>query len=121
NSRYYLYLVHLQLSFFFFHYSATPRNLHSFPTRCSSDLSGDQGRPPRSTPTRSEPSGACSRPCWRRRRLATLLSAARPLRSSSGDRKSTRLNSSHVAISYAVFCLKKKTVVKNYLSMNKRR
>src|SRR5690625_6452988 len=27
------------------------------------------------------------------------------------DRKSTRLNSSHVAISYAVFCLKKKTNV----------
>src|SRR5207253_11470662 len=27
------------------------------------------------------------------------------------DRKSTRLNSSHVAISYAVFCLKKKTLV----------
>src|SRR5690625_6688450 len=26
-----------------------------------------------------------------------------------GDRKSTRLNSCHVAISYAVFCLKKKT------------
>src|SRR5699024_12851003 len=26
----------------------------------------------------------------------------------SGDRKSTRLNSSHVSISYAVFCLKKK-------------
>src|SRR5690625_6260366 len=26
-----------------------------------------------------------------------------------GDRKSTRLNSSHVASSYAVFCLKKKT------------
>src|SRR5690625_6107903 len=26
----------------------------------------------------------------------------------SADRKSTRLNSSHVAISYAVFCLKKK-------------
>src|SRR5690625_6742931 len=26
------------------------------------------------------------------------------------DRKSTRLNSSHVAISYAVFCLKKKRV-----------
>src|SRR5436305_7697928 len=26
-----------------------------------------------------------------------------------GDRKSTRLNSSHVRISYAVFCLKKKT------------
>src|SRR5690625_6630199 len=27
---------------------------------------------------------------------------------SEGDRKSTRLNSSHVAISYAVFCLQKK-------------
>src|SRR5438874_9003771 len=27
-----------------------------------------------------------------------------------GDRKSTRLNSSHVEISYAVFCLKKKKV-----------
>src|SRR5699024_12226255 len=29
-------------------------------------------------------------------------------RSLGGDRKSTRLNSSHVSISYAVFCLKKK-------------
>src|SRR3712207_8831147 len=28
-----------------------------------------------------------------------------------GDRKSTRLNSSHANISYAVFCLKKKTVL----------
>src|SRR5690554_7398987 len=30
-----------------------------------------------------------------------------------GDRKSTRLNSSHVRISYAVFCLKKKKANKN--------
>src|SRR5437660_9452700 len=30
------------------------------------------------------------------------------------DRKSTRLNSSHVAISYAVFCLKKKNRLKRY-------
>src|SRR5438552_18307815 len=30
------------------------------------------------------------------------------LRSAGGDRKSTRLNSSHQIISYAVFCLKKK-------------
>src|SRR5690625_6639598 len=29
------------------------------------------------------------------------------------DRKSTRLNSSHVAISYAVFCLKKKTLTED--------
>src|SRR5690349_22535831 len=32
-----------------------------------------------------------------------------PCRAAEGDRKSTRLNSSHVEISYAVFCLKKKT------------
>src|SRR5690606_41085642 len=31
-----------------------------------------------------------------------------PLPPRRGDRKSTRLNSSHVKISYAVFCLKKK-------------
>src|SRR3712207_7245135 len=30
-------------------------------------------------------------------------------RGASGDRKSTRLNSSHANISYAVFCLKKNT------------
>src|SRR5690242_20913359 len=29
-----------------------------------------------------------------------------------GDRKSTRLNSSHMSISYAVFCLKKKKTIK---------
>src|SRR5437667_1822790 len=36
------------------------------------------------------------------RQLAQLLPV------SAGDRKSTRLNSSHITISYAVFCLKKK-------------
>src|SRR5690554_7277338 len=30
------------------------------------------------------------------------------------DRKSTRLNSSHVRISYAVFCLKKKTITSSF-------
>src|SRR5437868_8054420 len=34
------------------------------------------------------------------------------------DRKSTRLNSSHVSISYAVFCLKKKNKRKKNISMN---
>src|SRR5258708_21748057 len=34
--------------------------------------------------------------------------AARAVIVASGDRKSTRLNSSHQIISYAVFCLKKK-------------
>src|SRR5438552_10591548 len=37
-------------------------------------------------------------------------SRGRPDRSRSEDRKSTRLNSSHQIISYAVFCLKKKKV-----------
>src|SRR5437773_7678467 len=32
----------------------------------------------------------------------------------SQDRKSTRLNSSHITISYAVFCLKKKTHTRKY-------
>src|SRR5947207_8933084 len=33
--------------------------------------------------------------------------------SGSADRKSTRLNSSHTVISYAVFCLKKKNKIKS--------
>src|SRR5256885_4187346 len=32
----------------------------------------------------------------------------------AGDRKSTRLNSSHLVISYAVFCLKKKKITTVY-------
>src|SRR5437870_10105222 len=36
-----------------------------------------------------------------------------PCAAAGKDRKSTRLNSSHVAISYAVFCLKKKKERKN--------
>src|SRR5690606_40814013 len=36
------------------------------------------------------------------------------------DRKSTRLNSSHVKISYAVFCLKKKKTNKYYVIRNKK-
>src|SRR5256885_9578920 len=36
------------------------------------------------------------------------LQDALPLAATSEDRKSTRLNSSHLVISYAVFCLKKK-------------
>src|SRR2546426_8474262 len=37
------------------------------------------------------------------------------IQTGSGDRKSTRLNSSHLVISYAVFCLKKK---KNYIYLD---
>src|SRR5437870_6321699 len=42
------------------------------------------------------------------RRTIVYHETARQSRSAALDRKSTRLNSSHVAISYAVFCLKKK-------------
>src|SRR6266536_5409780 len=37
--------------------------------------------------------------------------------SSPGDRKSTRLNSSHEGISYAVFCLKKKMFLPLYVAV----
>src|SRR3712207_8595117 len=40
--------------------------------------------------------------------LAAGLAGEPPRRSTVRDRKSTRLNSSHANISYAVFCLKKK-------------
>src|SRR5256885_5700543 len=43
----------------------------------------------------------------RRARLA-LRPSRLPCRAARQDRKSTRLNSSHLVISYAVFCLKKK-------------
>src|SRR5690554_751886 len=39
-----------------------------------------------------------------------ILDAAIAHKPETLDRKSTRLNSSHVRISYAVFCLKKKTI-----------
>src|SRR5690349_23929211 len=47
-----------------------------------------------------------------RRALGVRLRIVAP--SKWGDRKSTRLNSSHVEISYAVFCLKKKKKSKEY-------
>src|SRR5438270_6633405 len=67
------------------------QDLHSFPTRRSSDLTAastidaSNGRP----------------------RLAQSAGIS-PAQRSASDRKSTRLNSSHSQISYAVLCLKKK-------------
>src|SRR2546422_5320142 len=43
---------------------------------------------------------------------AGIVNIAHPIPTSQGDRKSTRLNSSHGYISYAVFCLKKKKQIK---------
>src|SRR5437660_3035270 len=86
------------LSFFFSAY-VCPRHLHSFPTRRSSDLAGGDRRLRRAhVPTGRGPEGA---------RLRGLGCAERA-GDARKDRKSTRLNSSHVATSYAVFCLKKK-------------
>src|SRR2546430_7404616 len=50
---------------------------------------------------------------WQRQYLGTDPSAERQHFIQRGDRKSTRLNSSHSQISYAVFCLKKKNLVDN--------
>src|SRR5699024_11861949 len=82
------------LCFLFFYCVGALRHLHSFPTRRSSDLGVaellDRGGPLR---------GRVLDPC-----LQLVAGDALQAR----DRKSTRLNSSHVSISYAVFCLKKK-------------
>src|SRR2546426_12757853 len=47
---------------------------------------------------------------WRRKRRSARLQRRerRAVAPQTRDRKSTRLNSSHLVISYAVFCLKKK-------------
>src|SRR3712207_7451514 len=42
---------------------------------------------------------------------------AKRMRAMRRDRKSTRLNSSHANISYAVFCLKKKIFLHNAISL----
>src|SRR2546429_4888370 len=47
--------------------------------------------------------------CGRHRCVRRIEHVAAKSQSDLGDRKSTRLNSSHGYISYAVFCLKKKT------------
>src|SRR5438034_7859107 len=86
-----------------------PRSeLHSFPTRRSSDLAyEDQGRTGRDlAPARQGPQAGFSKA--RLPRVAPACSGIAANLSLDRDRKSTRLNSSHTVISYAVFCLKKK-------------
>src|SRR5687768_17926297 len=95
----------------FFYSAGVPRDLHSFPTRRSSDL-------PASTPfpypaVSHEPRiQQLSDDLERRGMHPFHLPIGIDLDESDpeGDRKSTRLNSSHGYISYAVFCLKKKNV-----------
>src|SRR5437867_9498461 len=73
-------------------------------------------RPPRSTlfpyTTLFRSDGARRQGVFRIGRPDLPVSAAALVNNTAGDRKSTRLNSSHRTISYAVFCLKKKTVVR---------
>src|SRR5205814_8290954 len=98
-------LPSLTTSSFFFYSSGAHRDLHSFPTRRSSDLRAPRLR-----------GDAAPVPC-RHGQLGGHDRADRPRHdafrgrqrnASWRDRKSTRLNSSHLGISYAVFCLKKK-------------
>src|SRR5206468_11510934 len=105
---------------FFFYSSAHPPDLHSFPTRRSSDLVQTTSNPParpaassasRVLPMPGSPVIISSAPRPARPAASAESSSARtPARATNGDRKSTRLNSSHDQISYAVFCLKKKKI-----------
>src|SRR5256885_12524241 len=52
------------------------------------------------------------------RRLASTPWSVQDSPSSLTDRKSTRLNSSHLVISYAVFCLKKKKIKTTHTSLH---
>src|SRR5207253_7385006 len=98
-----------------------PRYLHSFPTRRSSDLAlrrpgggrrdaAARRRRQQGLLGRTDWSASAKQPstCSACRRRSVKAVPVRSCVAASKDRKSTRLNSSHVAISYAVFCLKKK-------------
>src|SRR5690606_41807157 len=107
--------------FVFSWWYGAPRELHPFPTRRSSDLSARAGtrdgvdrtqnspviRDERGTGPRAA-TKSVRRSCIGGQRGDTRGRRAR-FRDTAAriDRKSTRLNSSHVKISYAVFCLKK--------------
>src|SRR5690606_41342507 len=92
----------------------------SFPTRRSSDLGDVQGDPAAAGVAEAQLPGqglqahqgvfdrGVSAEAAGQGFLAAAGQAKHPGMTGEGDRKSTRLNSSHVKISYAVFCLKKK-------------
>src|SRR5688572_20528026 len=102
---------------------ARHRDLGSFPTRRSSDLCRLRGGAwwwaqccwPWRSAARCSVVSRCPRRCsigcsdwgWGRWRLPPSGSTPWRMRKSSRDRKSTRLNSSHSQISYAVFCMRR--------------
>src|SRR5690606_41578512 len=102
----FLYAIYL---FFFFHVRPPPLStLFPYTTLFRSV----EERPePLGRATRREVLGilyAASQRALQRPRTATRRTWSRSMIYIASDRKSTRLNSSHVKISYAVFCLKKK-------------
>src|SRR5690606_41979677 len=106
-------LMHLP-AIFFLVYDRARRYLHSFPTRRSSDLVRLlhlAGRPTydvRALRTWLKSDESVDTVAFFILRGETDDPAATEQELALIDRKSTRLNSSHVKISYAVFCLKKK-------------
>src|SRR2546430_7542691 len=100
----------MSLIFFFFLMIRRPPRSPLFP---STTLSRSHHEPrlqrsPRPYP-RPPPDHGCALAACDRRHGARSGQAGRP--PARRDRKSTRLNSSHSQISYAVFCLKKKKLV----------
>src|SRR5207249_11525161 len=102
-----------------FSYTSHQLHFHSFPTRRSSDLQQAQKRHgEKCRRCSAQQHEGCSRHESRNGNVISPLQrsvGAAISRCHSGsrreqDRKSTRLNSSHVSISYAVFCLKKKII-----------
>src|SRR5690606_41083894 len=98
---------------FYFLFHGDHRYLHSFPTRRSSDLElffcGNKSSFLKEYPKclGMEWIGMTYHPIHIKN-SAFILYHATKIHDIPRDRKSTRLNSSHVKISYAVFCLKKK-------------
>src|SRR5690606_41562853 len=83
-----------------------PRDLHSFPTRRSSDLIAKEAIAKFRNLLTEGGAEIIHEDNWGLKKLAYPIEK----KSTGLDRKSTRLNSSHVKISYAVFCLKKKKI-----------
>src|SRR5438045_6947587 len=84
----------------------------------SAGLAGTPGRTDaqRRLPCRDPAHGAAANRHHQRGCPQSLPGAVEPARRLRTDRKSTRLNSSHLGISYAVFCLKKKNKEKTAIT-----
>src|SRR5438132_7611498 len=92
------------------HHSTAHSHLRPFPTRRSSDLSWPYAsQNQRDCAVIFSAGGRWCRARWLGPRCCAHSCPPGPGPCSGGDRKSTRLNSSHTVISYAVFCLKKTT------------